>query len=101
MPRGVLVVCFLNVVASRLPHCALKAASSSQLTFSFGSATPYGRDPHYGVQLALPAPRSGIPLCLYTLFILLSYFSHIPLTSRTLALPHFRGIPTGLSFDTS
>src|SRR5882762_4217231 len=100
MPRGVLVVCFLNVVASRLPRCALWAASSSRLTFSFGSATPYGRDPHYGIHLALPAPRSGIPLWfLYSLFILPSYFSHIPLTSSILALPHFRGIPIGLFFD--
>src|SRR5882762_5993961 len=76
MPRGVLVVCFLNVVASRLPRCALWAASSSRLTFSFGPATPYGRGPHYGVHLALPAPRSGIPLCPYDLFILL-YISPI------------------------
>ena len=52
---------------------------------------------NYGVHLALPAPRSGIPLC-PSLFIYSSlYFSHIPFTSRILALPHFRGIPTGLS----
>src|SRR5882762_5618252 len=90
MPRGVLVVCFLNVVAFRLPRCALWAASSSRLTFSFGSTTPYGRDPHYGVHLALPAPRSGIPLCLYVLFILpflfLPYTPHLSYTgSATLS----------------
>src|SRR5882762_681456 len=90
MPRGVLVVCFLNVVASRLPRCALWAASSSRLTFSFGSATPYGRDPHYGVHLALPAPRSGIPLCpspfIYSSFLFLPYTPHFSYTgSATLS----------------
>ena len=100
MPRGVLVVLSQR---GRLPASLL--CSLGSLVFMadlyLEAFHTCGTTLNYGVHLALPAPRSGIPLCPYALFILPSYFSHIPFTSRILALPHFRGIPTGLFFDTS
>src|SRR5882762_625896 len=100
MPRGVLVV-----FSQRSRHPASSLCSLGRLVFTadlllwirhalwarsslwctFGSA---GSSFRY----------TSMPLC----FIYSSlYFSHIPFTSRILALPHFRGIPTGLFLDTS
>src|SRR5882762_10417634 len=96
MPRGVLVVLSPR---SRLPASSLCSLGSlvftadlllwtchtlrarSSLWCTFGSA---GSSFRY----------TSMP---YALFILPLYFSHIPFTSRILALPHFRGIPIELS----
>src|SRR5882762_3340874 len=100
MPRGVLVMFSQCGCLTASSLCSLGSLifTADLLLEAFHTC---GTILTYGVHLALPAPCSGIPLCPYALFILPLYFSHIPLTSSILALPHFRGIPTGLFFDMS
>src|SRR5882762_6553561 len=69
MPRGVLVVFSQR---GHLPASLLCSLGSLVFTADLllEAFHPCGTTLDYGVHLALPAPRSGIPLCLYVLFIL-------------------------------
>src|SRR5882762_11482442 len=75
MPRGVLVVFSQrgHLPASLLCSLGSLVFTADLLLEAFHTC---GTTLHYGVHLALPAPRSGIPLCPYALFILL-YISPI------------------------
>src|SRR5882762_5230686 len=69
MPRGVLVVFSQR---GHLPASLLCSLGSLVFTADLllEAFHPCGTTLDYGVHLALPAPRSGIPLCPYVLFIL-------------------------------
>src|SRR5882762_11440429 len=75
MPRSVLVMFSQR---GRLPASSLCSLGSLVFTADLllEAFHTCGTTLNYGVHLALPAPRSGIPLCPYALFILL-YISPI------------------------
>src|SRR5882762_8527674 len=97
MPRGVLVVLSQR---GRLPASSLCSLGSLIFTADLLLWTRHTLRARSSLWCTLGSAGSSfrytfMPLC----FIYSSlYFSHIPLTSRILALPHFRGIPIGLSY---
>jgi len=99
MPRGVLVVLSQRGRPPASSLCSLGSLvfTADLLLEAFHTCgTPL-------IMVYIWLCRLLVPVYLYASILIYSslYFSHIPLTSRTLALPHFRGIPTGLLFDMS
>src|SRR5882762_5781280 len=89
MPRGVLVVLSQHgcLLASSLCSLGSLVFTADLLLEAFH---PCGTILTYGVHLALPAPRSGIPLCLSPLYLFflmfLPYTPHLSYTgSATLS----------------